>query len=120
MATKDLIKKMTSARDVKPSVMENKSPDVEMVSVVDTVEETVEHELKKIQEPKNLPTVEFMDKELKVLRNEIQSLQNQLIDMNGKVQVTFGLINEINNKIDEMKLKKPSLWRKLFKNVSSS
>jgi hypothetical protein len=117
MATKNLIKKMTNSRDVKPKVMKASSAEVQVVEVpVDsTVEDAVAHEMTKTDTPEKWVTVEFMNRELQALKNEIQQTHRQLMTMQGKVEVTFGIVNDISNKIEEAKAQEPKSWKRLFK-----
>lgn len=121
MATKDLIKKMTSSQNVKPSqllkVIEPERVKVDVISLsdketaTDRIEKEVEY-MEKSEQEKKFSNLEQKCKELQdameVLLQDNNSMSKELESIKNDMGTFF-------NRLHKLEEKKPSFFKRLFK-----
>ena len=121
MSTNDLIKKMNKSRDVQPTQL-NSSPTLQIgeleVDITNKVEDIVERllvERELIEVDQENTNIEYLRAEIRALNSTVGQLKEQYkirVDSNNKL---LAQVEELLTEIKEVKEKKKSKWKGLFK-----
>ena len=124
MATKDLVKRMKSPSDIKPSLMrpqEQNMPEIRKAILEEnqTVEQRIQKEVEAIQRKEEIATRSFMDEQVQSLTKQLDSLKEDLEAVKSNMEILvstnhkiLGLLEELNK---EPIAEEPKGLKRLFK-----
>lgn len=120
MATKDLIKRMSKSKDVRPDPM--KRPEVKTVTLdeAESAMDRIKEEIESMAKEKELPDREYLDRRFDKLHKEVRSLENKLEDIINNMELIMlskDAVEELIEFFQKAKEKEPGLLKKLFRST---
>lgn len=116
MATKDLIKRLKSSKDVKP--MQVKPIEVVKLDEKESVEERIKEEMESMEKVEETPNREYMDKKFKKLENRLYALEERydsIADNMELIMINKEQVNDLLEFLEQAKEKKPNLLQRLIR-----
>lgn len=117
MSTKDLIKKMNSSKDVRPTQLKAVMPEDVRVDIVslnkhETAQQAIQNAVEDMKDPQDIQPNDLLSREIRRINQRLLKLEEGYSAVKDNMEEILIELQEINDKLHE---KKPSFWKRIFR-----